>query len=90
MIIISSLHRDYLPSSWFNFVATLWDNAMLFGSIGVFITLFALFVRFLPMISMYEVRELAAFLKARRRQREMSGTGLLRRSSRSSKIREHW
>ena len=40
--------------------------------------LFALFVRFLPMISMYEVRELAAVLEAGRRQREMSGTGLLR------------
>ncbi len=61
MIIISSLHRDYLPSSWSNFIATFWDNALLFGSIGVFITLFALFVRFLPMISMYEVRSLLPF-----------------------------
>jgi len=61
MIIITSLHRDYVPSSWFNFSATVWDNAVLFGSIGVFITLFALFVRFLPMISMYEVRTLLPF-----------------------------
>jgi molybdopterin-containing oxidoreductase family membrane subunit len=63
MIIISSLHHDYLPSSWSNFVHTFWDNAILFGSIGLFITLFALFIRFLPMISMYEVRELLPFSK---------------------------
>jgi len=61
MIIISSLHRDFLPSSWANFVATLTDNATLYGSIGVFMVLFLLFVRFLPMISMYEVRELLPF-----------------------------
>ena len=63
MIIVSSLHRDYMPSAWFNFSATFWDNAILFGSIGLFITLFALFVRFLPMISMYEVRTLLPFSK---------------------------
>ena len=63
MIIISSLHRDFLPSAWSNFIHTFWDNAILFGSIGLFITLFALFVRFLPMISMYEVRELLPFSK---------------------------
>ena len=61
MIIITSLHRDYMPSAWFNFSATVWDNAVLFGSIGIFIVLFALFVRFLPMISMYEVRTLLPF-----------------------------
>ncbi|MFL6414557.1 MAG: NrfD/PsrC family molybdoenzyme membrane anchor subunit [Bryobacteraceae bacterium] len=58
MIIVTSLDRDYVPSSWANFVATFWDNATLYGSIGLFITLFMLFVRFLPMISMAEVREL--------------------------------
>jgi len=61
MIIITSLHRDFLPSAWANFIATVWDNFLVFGSIGVFIVLFALFVRFLPMISMYEVRELLPF-----------------------------
>jgi len=63
MIIITSLNRDYLPSSWSNFVATPWDNATLYGSIGIFIVLFFLFVRFLPMISMYEVRQLLPFSK---------------------------
>ncbi len=61
MIIVSSLHRDFLTSSWANFVATVWDNAVLFGSIGLFVACFLLFVRFLPMMSIYEVRELLPF-----------------------------
>ena len=63
MIIITSLDHDFLPSSWSNFAATFWDNAILFGSVGLFIMLFALFVRFLPMISMYGSRELLPFSK---------------------------
>ncbi len=63
MIIVSSLHRDYLPSSWSNFIATVEDNAVLYGSIGLFIVLFFLFIRTLPMISMFEVRELLPFSK---------------------------
>ncbi len=63
MIIVTSLDRDYVPSSWANFVATFWDNATLYGSVGLFLTLFALFVRFLPMISMAEVRELLPYSK---------------------------
>jgi molybdopterin-containing oxidoreductase family membrane subunit len=58
MIIISSLNRDYLPSSWSNFIATGWDNSTFYGSIGLFLVLFLLFIRFLPMMSMSEVREL--------------------------------
>ncbi len=61
MIIVTSLARDFLPSSWANFVATFWDNITLYGSVGLFIMLFMLFVRFLPMISMTEVRELLPF-----------------------------
>lgn len=58
MIIITSLDRDFVPSSWSNFIATGWDNATFYGSLGFFLVLFLLFVRFLPMISMSEVREL--------------------------------
>ena len=65
MIIITSLNRDFVPSSWANFIATFWDNATLYGSVGLFITLFMLFVRFLPMISMAEVRELLPYSKPR-------------------------
>ncbi|MFN7996199.1 MAG: NrfD/PsrC family molybdoenzyme membrane anchor subunit [Bryobacteraceae bacterium] len=61
MIIVTSLHRDYMPSSWNNYSATGWDNVILYGSIGLFVVLFLLFVRFFPMISMFEVRELLPF-----------------------------
>ncbi len=64
MIIITSLQRDFLPSSWANFYHTLVDGATVYGSIGLFIVLFMLFVRFLPMISMFEVRELLPYSKA--------------------------
>jgi molybdopterin-containing oxidoreductase family membrane subunit len=58
VIIVSSLHRDYLPSSWGEFFGTGWDHATFYGSMGIFLLLFLLFIRFLPMMSIYEVREL--------------------------------
>src|SRR5207245_184151 len=58
VIVITSLHRDYLPSSWGRYAPTGWDYAALFGSIGLFFLLFLLFIRFLPMISIAELREL--------------------------------
>ncbi|MFP5307614.1 MAG: NrfD/PsrC family molybdoenzyme membrane anchor subunit, partial [Gammaproteobacteria bacterium] len=58
MIVITSLYRDFLPSSWDLFVPTRWDWAHLFGSIGLFAFLFLLFLRFLPAISMAEMRKL--------------------------------
>jgi molybdopterin-containing oxidoreductase family membrane subunit len=64
MIILTSLQRDFMPSSWANFYSTLVDAATIYGSIGLFIVLFLLFVRFLPMISMFEVRELLPYSKA--------------------------
>jgi molybdopterin-containing oxidoreductase family membrane subunit len=57
LIVVSSLHRDFMPSSWGMFYPTGWDWTHLFGSIGMFALLFMLFVRFLPAISIYEVRE---------------------------------
>ncbi len=63
MIIVTSLHRDFLPSAWANFVATRWDLALLFGSVGLFLVCFLLFVRFLPMIPMFELRGLLPRLK---------------------------
>jgi molybdopterin-containing oxidoreductase family membrane subunit len=56
MIITTSLHRDFLPSSWGMFIPTVWDFLTYFGSMGLFIVMFLLFVRFLPMISMSEMR----------------------------------
>ena len=56
VIIVTSLSRDFLPSSWQNFTPTIYDIGMLIGIFGVFLTLFLLFVRFLPMIAMSEVK----------------------------------
>jgi molybdopterin-containing oxidoreductase family membrane subunit len=58
VIIVTSLHRDFLPSSWDMYSPTFWDFAMFFGSIGLFLFLFLLFIRFLPVISIFEMREL--------------------------------
>jgi molybdopterin-containing oxidoreductase family membrane subunit len=56
VIIVTSLHRDYLPSSWDYFRPTFWDIAALLGSFGLFFTMFCLFVRFLPMVATAEVK----------------------------------
>jgi hypothetical protein len=58
VIIVTSLHRDFLPSSWAMYYPTFWDFATFFGTIGLFTTLMFLFVRVLPMISIFEVRTL--------------------------------
>jgi molybdopterin-containing oxidoreductase family membrane subunit len=58
VIIVTSLHRDYLPSSWGMYSGTIWDKAMFIGSIGLFLSLLFLFIRFLPMISIFEMRTL--------------------------------
>lgn len=56
VIVVSSLAQDFLPSSWDYFVPTFWDFAILLGSFGLFFTLFLLFIRWLPMISIGEVK----------------------------------
>jgi molybdopterin-containing oxidoreductase family membrane subunit len=58
VIIVSSLAQDYLPSSWSIFQATRWDWMTYLGTIGLFLFLFFLFIRLLPMISIFEVRTL--------------------------------
>ncbi|RIK46173.1 MAG: molybdopterin oxidoreductase [Chloroflexi bacterium] len=58
VIIVVSLHRDYLPSSWGIYAGTIWDRATLLGTIGLFLTLIFIFVRLLPMISIFEMRHL--------------------------------
>ncbi len=58
VIVVISLQKDFLPSAWHMYYPTVWDFSMLFGSIGLFFTLFFLFIRTLPMIAISEVREL--------------------------------
>lgn len=56
VIIVTSLSRDFVPSSWGYFTPTWVDICMLIGSFGVFLTLFLLFCRFLPMVAISEVK----------------------------------
>jgi molybdopterin-containing oxidoreductase family membrane subunit len=56
VIVVTSLHRDFLPSSWGYYSPTYWDILTLIGSFGLFFTMFCLFVRFLPMVAMAEVK----------------------------------
>ncbi|SAK45508.1 Polysulfide reductase, NrfD [Caballeronia calidae] len=58
LIVVSSLHRDFMPSAWGLFIPTVWDWVTLLGSIAFFAWLFLLFIRFLPVISIAEMREL--------------------------------
>lgn len=55
---ISSLAHNSIPSYWGSYFPTVWDWAALAGTIGLFLTLFFLFLRFVPIISMSEVREI--------------------------------
>jgi molybdopterin-containing oxidoreductase family membrane subunit len=57
-VIVITLSRDQLPSSWGRYAPTEWDWLTLAGSVGLFITAFTLFIRFLPMITITEMREL--------------------------------
>ncbi len=56
VIIVTSLHRDFLPSSWGMYHGTIWDVATFVGTLGLFAALMFLFIRFLPMISIFEMR----------------------------------
>jgi Ni/Fe-hydrogenase subunit HybB-like protein len=56
IIVVTSLHRDFLPSSWGMYYPTKWDFGMFLGTIGLFVSLLFLFLRFLPMISIFEMR----------------------------------
>jgi molybdopterin-containing oxidoreductase family membrane subunit len=58
VIVVVSLHRDFLPSSWGHYTGTQFDWSMFIGTIGLFLTLLFLFIRVLPMISIFEMRTL--------------------------------
>jgi len=58
VIVVTSLHRDFLPSSWDMYSGTIWDWATYIGTIGLFFALIFLFVRVLPAISIFEMRTL--------------------------------
>jgi Ni/Fe-hydrogenase subunit HybB-like protein len=58
VIVVTSLHRDFLPSSWGMYYPTIWDWAIYIGTIGLFFTLIFLFIRVLPAINMFEMKHL--------------------------------
>ena len=65
VIIVTSLHRDFVPSSWEMYYPTFWDFLTLFGTIGLFTTLMFVFVRLLPMIAIFEMHTLLPQSRAR-------------------------
>lgn len=58
VIVVTSLHRDFLPSSWGMYTPTVWDWGLYLGTIGFFTFMMFLFVRYVPMISIFEMRDL--------------------------------
>ncbi len=58
VIVVTSLHRDFIPSSWGDYAGTFWDWAIYVGTLGLFLSLLFLFLRVLPMISIFEMRTL--------------------------------
>jgi molybdopterin-containing oxidoreductase family membrane subunit len=58
VIVVVSLHRDFMPSAWGMYSGTVFDYGVLVGTIGLFVALLFLFIRLLPMISIFEMREL--------------------------------
>lgn len=59
VIVVTSLHRDFLPSSWGYYKPTLYDMGILLGSFGLFFTLVVLFTKFMPVVSISEVKAVA-------------------------------
>ncbi len=59
-IVVIGMCRDYLPSIWRDYQASLWEWALLFGTIGLFLTLMLLFMRFVPVIAMSEIKHVGS------------------------------
>jgi molybdopterin-containing oxidoreductase family membrane subunit len=60
IIIVTALHRSFIPAEWDMFYPTFWDWSTFVGTLGLFFALLFLFLRFLPAISIFEMRELVA------------------------------
>ena len=58
VIVVTSLSRDFLPSAWGMYAGTMWDWMTYVGTLGLFAWLLFLFIRFVPMISIFEMRTL--------------------------------
>ena len=58
VIVVTTLHSDFLPSSWDMYYPTFWDWGLYIGTLGLFLFLILMFVRLLPVISIFEMRQL--------------------------------
>jgi molybdopterin-containing oxidoreductase family membrane subunit len=56
IIVVTSLHRDYMPSSWDMYHSTPWDWLLYIGTIGIFLLGMLLFIRVMPVINIFEIR----------------------------------
>jgi molybdopterin-containing oxidoreductase family membrane subunit len=65
VIVVTSLEEDFLPSSWGTYSGTVWDWATYIGTMGMFLFLMALFIRFIPMIAVFELKAMFHNLKHR-------------------------
>jgi molybdopterin-containing oxidoreductase family membrane subunit len=61
VIIVTSLHRDYLPSSWIDYSPTITEIGIFAGTIGIFFTFYFLFSKFLPVIAIAEVKSIMPY-----------------------------
>jgi molybdopterin-containing oxidoreductase family membrane subunit len=76
IIIVTSLGRDFLPSSWASYSPTLIELATFAGTFGLFFTLFLLFCRFLPMIAIAEVKGVSGYARGHREHAGANGDGV--------------
>jgi len=58
IIVVTSLHRDFLPANWGMYYPTIWDISTFLGTIALFLMLFFVFIRVLPMISIFEMKQI--------------------------------
>ena len=79
VIVVSSLSRDYLPTAWGYYRPTIVDILTLAGSFGLFFTLFLLFIRYVPMIAMAELKGVMPAAHPHREEREDEGKEHVRR-----------
>ena len=75
VIIVTSLHRDFTPSAWGYFRPTLFDIGTYLGTIGLFFTAFLLFLRFLPMIAISEIKGVSPYADPHAKHNHGSGHG---------------
>ena len=65
VIVVTSLHRDFMPSAWGRFSPTIWDWTTYIGTMGLFVLLLLLFLRFLPVLAIFEMRTLLPAAKVK-------------------------